>query len=124
MIETSQMKHVACIWWNPHDHFDFLAVLYQKHDETWLCLYRFRYYDRAGDSRDPFLSKDTKNWYEVTNGYHDARMFEEKLDVVFRKSLEDVKDFKKIEVRGDVKKFLDIMSKQPWCHVKMEFGSI
>ena len=123
MIETKELKHVACVWWAPCDGFDFLGVLYQKHDGAWVGEYRFRYYD-AKDGGDPFESKDTKNWYQVTNGNSDGcEAFEERLDKTFKKTFGNLKNFEKIEVRGDAKKFTDVMSKQPWCHVKVEYGS-
>jgi hypothetical protein len=122
VIRTSEVRHFACVWFVPGSTYDFQGVLYQKHDSRWELQYRFRYY-HPDSKGDPFDDKDLKNEYLVTfhEGTKVAEM-EAKMDEViasiFSKDL--LKKVEKVEIRGDAKKFLEVMSKQPWVHMKFE----
>jgi hypothetical protein len=125
VIETSKVRHFACVWFVPADKFDFHGVLYQKHDASWELEYRFRYYtDKV--SRDPFESTDEKSVYlmkfhEGTKvGQMEAKMDEVIASVFSRPLGGRAKRVEKVEIRGDGKKFLEVMAKQPWAHVKFE----
>lgn len=121
MIETKDIRHFACVWFVPGDTYDFQGVLYQKHDASWELQYRFRYYTDE-TNRDPFESTDEKSAYLMT--FHEGTKVSEmeaKMDEVIasvfgprRRKVE------KVEVRGDARKFLEVMAKQPWAHMKLE----
>lgn len=122
MIETSKVRHFACVWFVPADSFDFHGVLYQKHDASWELEYRFRHY-RPYSGSDPFESKDEKNVYLMK--FHEGTKVSEmeaKMDEVIASVFSGgrAKKVEKVEIRGDAKKFLEVMSKQPWTHLKFE----
>lgn len=124
MINTSEVRHFACVWFVPGDGFDFMGMLYQKHDASWEMCYLFRYYARTG-SVDPFEGDDEKSWYLVKFkvGTKVPEM-EASMDEVIAKALglTGLRRLKveKVEVRGDASKFVEVMSKQSWAHMKFE----
>lgn len=124
MLDLKDVRHVACVWYgSSSEAYDFLATLYQKHDASWECLYRFRYYDLTpGATGDPFESKDKKNWYLLKNtSNRGCKEFESELDNIFVQGRTFGVKLEKVEVRGDAAKFREVMFKQPWMHVKVDY---
>jgi hypothetical protein len=119
LISTSDVRHFACVWFVPGARFDFMGVLYQKHDARWECKYRFRYYAATGDDDD-----DEKSWYviEFEEGKKVPEMEEIIDDVIHRVFDGRIKkgDIEKVEVRGDAEKFVEVMAKQSWTKLKFE----
>lgn len=120
-IVTSEVRHFACVWYVPGPGFDFMGVLYQKHDACWEMKYRFRYYSEVGDG-DPHGDDDFKSWYVVR--FDKGRKVPE-MEVAMDDVIEGVfgarrRDVEKVEVRGDARKFAEVMSQQKWVHLKWE----
>lgn len=127
MIDTSEIRYFACMWFVPRTkHGDYMALLYQKHDESWEIKYRFRYYTSAS----PDGVDDEKHWYVLNfkdskAGGRDADEIERKFDVVLATMFTSrySRETDKIEIRGNSMKFVEVMSKQEWVHFHTEPSS-
>jgi CDP-glycerol glycerophosphotransferase (TagB/SpsB family) len=117
MIETSEIKRFECVWFvTTSRRSDLLCVLYQKYDDVWEMKYRFRYYDGSTDD------DDTKSWYLMTfkQGMTVAEMESNVDGVVTEVFRAKEMDVKKIEVRGDATKFVEVMAQQEFVKVHVE----
>ena len=109
MIDASLIKHVACFWYLSGDGFDLMASVYQKSDYAWEAILRNRYYGSS-------VSDRSDNWHVLDNPEKlGCQKVEEAMDKAFKAMSEEAnKKFQKIEIRGDLEKFHEVMSKHSW----------
>lgn len=119
LTETTYVEHM---WYVAGDGLDLLAMLYQdKAGDDWKLTYRFRYYNP--DSTDPFDGKDRKHVYQVKAGVTEEDR--DKLKGVMETLLTETSHTyprtmrRSIPVQGNSQKFMAVMVKQPFAHVKV-----
>jgi hypothetical protein len=119
MIETAEIRYFACMWFVPNtSRGDYMALLYQKHDESWEMKYRFRYYT----SSSPDGADDEKHWYVMNfkDDPHSPEEIEENFEAIVSLLFRSRYSLKsnKIDIRGDATKFVEVMAKQSWVHIR------
>lgn len=129
MIEFKKGRYITGIWFIAYKDKDVVVCMYTDDtviDKTtlvqWHLDYRFRYYDPADPMNDPWSGKDRKSRYHAKS---DGLKSEEEMlrethhaiDIIFKHSGGEQKFFAPM-FSADAKICIDVMSKQPWAHVK------
>lgn len=117
-MEHRPGRYVSHIWYvNSPENKDWLAHLWKDPDGPWHIEYRFRYYV---DEDNGIHSKDRKSWYdaEVKAEVPEAEVVE-KIDLLANITRDVFQgELWKLPVQSDDPRVaLEIMKKQPWCHM-------
>ena len=113
---TTYIEH---LWFAAIPGTDLMGVLYKDTpDGKWRLTYRFRHYHSA----DAWDGQDTKHVYEIKASGSDADRdkLRDRFDEMIKASREkfDVLGFSSLPVQGGQDKFIAVLSRQPWAHVK------
>lgn len=97
---------------------DWMGHLYLEEGRPHLR-YRFRYYDPADPSNDPFSYKDSKSWWSASfNGtkeeaIHTVRQLVRELESQSGNKCDEL-----LMRDGNVKRFFNALSRKMWAHLK------
>lgn len=122
MIEFFPGRYVSQIWFlhGADAPMDVLGTMWKDGGE-WKAQVRLRMYD-GDQSKDAFEDGDTKRAYNLVVRSTDEELALRDLSKCFRKMADDLGlTLEALPLRtDDPKKIFEILSQQPWAHIKVE----
>lgn len=118
MIDFLPTDHVIGFWFVPGDEKDWMACIWIRGEEL-QGTYRFRYYDPEDPGNDAFSGQDRKSWHSLkAKKEQQEKLVESMHDLAKLVSEHHGEPVYWVPVNDTGEKAVEVLTAQPWCHVK------